>query len=200
MKVKELLNKVDPVQIIARAVYSDHERDKIKWILHYYGLYYGILNQPDCPSEYVVLYRAIDEKHPFADTFVRDLNEYRGGKEIFSYTCSFMEAALFCNAQVPETLIKHYVIGSTATYGSTDSSKILSEKRAAAVVQALVDNGVSEEKLVAIGIGQTKCSLRVNDIDTNGNLVEEQAIHNRAVFLLPKSNPLFTKLTKEGVL
>ena len=108
MKVKELLKKVDPVQIIARAVYSDHERDKIKWILHYYGLYYGILNQPDCPSEYVVLYRAIDEKHPFADTFMRDLNEYRGGKEISSYTCSFMEAALFCNAQVPETLIKHY--------------------------------------------------------------------------------------------
>lgn len=93
-----------------------------------------------------------------------------------------------------------YVIGSTATFGSTDSSKILSEKRAAAVVQTLVDNGVSEESLVAIGIGQTKCSLRVNDIDTNGNLVEEQAIHNRAVFLVPRSNPLFTKLTEEGVL
>lgn len=104
-------------------------------------------------------------------------------------------AATLCKAD--QTI---YVIGSTATYGSTDSSKILSEKRAAAVVQALVDNGVSEEKLVAIGIGQTKCSLRVNDIDTNGNLVEEQAIHNRAVFLVPKSNPLFTKLTKEGVL
>lgn len=93
-----------------------------------------------------------------------------------------------------------YVIGSTASFGSSDSSKALSEKRAATVVQTLIDNGVKKENLVSIGIGQTKCSLRVNDIDSNGDLVEEQASHNRAVFLVPASNPLCSKLKSEGIL
>lgn len=93
-----------------------------------------------------------------------------------------------------------YVIGSTASFGSSDSSKSLSEKRAATVVKTLIDNGVNKDSLVSIGIGQAKCSLRVNDIDANGNLVEEQAVHNRAVFLVPASNPLYSKLKSEGIL
>ena len=104
-------------------------------------------------------------------------------------------ATKLCNSD--ETI---YVIGSTASYGSSESSKTLSEQRASTVVQALINNGVDKEILIPVGIGYTKCSLRVNDIDTNGNLVEEQAKHNRAVFLVPKSNPLLTKLTEEGVL
>lgn len=93
-----------------------------------------------------------------------------------------------------------YVIGSTATYGTPDSSNTLSEQRAIAVSQALIDNGVNENKLVSVGIGQKQCSLKVNDLDSEGNLVEEQAKHNRAVFLVPKRNKIFTKLMSEGVL
>lgn len=93
-----------------------------------------------------------------------------------------------------------YVIGSTASYGSVESSKALSEKRASTVVQALVDNGVDKDKLVPVGIGQTKCSLRVNDTDSNNNLVEDQAERNRAVFLVPENNPLCADLKLEGIL
>lgn len=104
-------------------------------------------------------------------------------------------AATLCKTD--ETI---YVIGSTASFGSSDSSKSLSKKRAATVVQTLIDNGVNKDSLVSIGIGQAKCSLRVNDIDANGNLVEEQAVHNRAVFLVPASNSLCSKLKSEGIL
>lgn len=104
-------------------------------------------------------------------------------------------AATLCKTD--ETI---YVIGSTASFGSSDSSKSLSKKRAATVVQTLIDNGVNKDSLVSIGIGQAKCSLRVNDIDANGNLVEEQAVHNRAVFLVPASNSICSKLKSEGIL
>lgn len=118
----------------------------------------------------------------------------------FSYSSRANTTLKSLASKLCKTEEKIYVIGSTATYGSIDSSKSLSEKRASAVVQALVDNGVSKETLVSIGIGQTKCSLRVNDTDTNGNLVEEQAVHNRAVFLVPKSNPICSQLKSEGVI
>lgn len=104
-------------------------------------------------------------------------------------------ATKLCNTD--ETI---YVIGSTASYGSSESSKTLSEQRASTVVQALINNGVDKEILIPVGIGYTKCSLRVNDIDSNNNLVEDQAIHNRAVFLVPANNPICSELKSEGII
>ena len=108
MTVKELMKIVDPIHIIARAVWNDHERDSIGWILHYYGLYYNIINQPECESNFIILYKAIDKNNPFADVFMRDLEEYKSRKEIINYSCSFLEASLYCNAKVPKKLIEHH--------------------------------------------------------------------------------------------
>lgn len=93
-----------------------------------------------------------------------------------------------------------YVIGSTASFGDVVSSKTLSKKRAETVSQLLINYGVDKDKLFSIGIGMENCSLRVKDLDDSGNLVEEQAIHNRAVFLVPQSSSVFAKLVDEGVI
>lgn len=93
-----------------------------------------------------------------------------------------------------------YVIGSTASFGDAVSSKILSKKRAETVLQLLIKYGVDKDKLFPIGIGMENCSLRVKDLDESGNLVEEQAVHNRSVFLVPQSSEMFAKLVDDGVI
>ena len=57
-------------------------------------LFYNIINQQDYQSDYVILFRAVGERTPFADVFARTLDEYKTSKEKIDYSCSFMEAFL----------------------------------------------------------------------------------------------------------
>lgn len=73
--------------------------------------------------------------------------------------------------------------GSTASIG-TDGKK-LSLERANAVKSTLISLGVSENQIYAtVGLGQTLWSKRVDDLDSQGNLVESAAAKNRAVFAM----------------
>ena len=147
MTVKDLMKKIDPVQIIARAVYNDHERNQIEWILHYYGLFYNIINQQDYQSDYVILFRAVGERTPFADVFARTLDEYKTSKEKIDYSCSFMESKLFCNALVPKKMLEHYGKTYLASellreYGWTcwEREKIFCPQRFLETVLKMLDN------------------------------------------------------------
>ena len=92
-----------------------------------------------------------------------------------------------------------YVVGSTATVGSHETSVSLSEKRADKVKDELISRGVGIAVRSA-GIGDTVCSLRTDDIDSNGNLIEEQAKQNRAVFIISEDSDTVRSLIDEGVI
>ena len=79
--------------------------------------------------------------------------------------------------------IRIIIIGSTASSGSLESCKELSIQRAEACKKLLISLGVESQNIEICGIGRTPCSLRVKDIDDDGNFVEEQAKQNRAIFL-----------------
>ena len=63
-------------------------------------LFYNIINQQDYQSDYVILFRAVGERTPFADVFARTLDEYKTSKEKIDYSCSFMEAFLVIDLHV----------------------------------------------------------------------------------------------------
>lgn len=92
-----------------------------------------------------------------------------------------------------------YIIGSTATYGPHSSTITLSEKRANKVKKELIKRGVSNN-ITSVGIGDTKCRLRTNDVDSNGNLIESQAKQNRAVFIISESSNTISDLKKERII
>lgn len=77
---------------------------------------------------------------------------------------------------------KVYVIGTTAT-GSTDFCKQLSVKRANAVCQVLVANGVSESQLIPFGMGYED-PWHINDVDETGQQIEQYACKNRKVLIV----------------
>ena len=43
--------------------------------------------------------------------------------------------------------------------------------------------GVKENQIETLGLGRKECFLRVNDLDSNGRLMEALASQNRAVFI-----------------
>ena len=92
-----------------------------------------------------------------------------------------------------------YVIGSTATAGPHDTAVTLSEKRANKVKSELQGKGV-KIRIIAVGIGDSECCLRTNDIDSQGNLIEAQAKQNRAVFIISENSDTIDKLKKEGLI
>lgn len=90
-------------------------------------------------------------------------------------------------AEVPVILA-----GSTASVGGDGIA--LSQARAESVKELLLSFGVSEDKITCTGLGKQQWSLRVNDIDSSGSLIEEQAKLNRAVFLFPADSDLAREL------
>ena len=74
------------------------------------------------------------------------------------------------------------LIGSTASIGSEENCLALSERRAKACASLLTEYGVKEKQIKTRGIGREQSPLRVNDLDSEGNLVEDLAKKNRAVF------------------
>lgn len=80
------------------------------------------------------------------------------------------------------------IVGTTATVGSMDSCKKLSLERAAACKDILVELGADEQKIQCVGIGYEKSCFHINDIDSHGNLIENNAKQNRAVYILDSAS------------
>ncbi|MBQ9199630.1 MAG: OmpA family protein [Lachnospiraceae bacterium] len=66
-----------------------------------------------------------------------------------------------------KTDIRVLVVGMTANYGERDTSLELSCSRAEKICDMLVSQGVSKERLYAIGLGYEECPLRYADDDMN---------------------------------
>lgn len=89
---------------------------------------------------------------------------------------------------------KVYIFGMTATVYEGDLGISLSKARADACKDILIQQGIPESQLEAEGLGQRANSLRVNDMDTNGVQIEEQAQKNRAVFIVRGIRSLWRNL------
>lgn len=88
-----------------------------------------------------------------------------------------------------------YLAGMTASTGG--DGIYLSEQRAKAVERLLINMGCNDEQIESIGLGRSPNHLRVNDTDAYGNLIEEKAKMNRAVFLFAKDSDTAKKLGLE---
>lgn len=85
-----------------------------------------------------------------------------------------------------------YLAGMTASTGG--DGKQLSLERAKTVKSLLLDMGAKEKQVSCVGLGRTENFLRVNDLDSDGNLMENKAKLNRAVFLFGSDSETAKKL------
>lgn len=85
---------------------------------------------------------------------------------------------------------KIYIAGMTATVQSPDAGKALSLQRAKACEAVLLNGGVDAGQILCVGLGHTPNLLRVQDLDDQGNLIEEMAQLNRAVFFIREDSVL----------
>lgn len=81
-----------------------------------------------------------------------------------------------------------YIIGSTATYGNYNNCIALSQERAQAIKDVLIELNVPEDSIEIFGVGQENLggeyNWRVNDLDNNQNLIESEAKKNRKVMII----------------
>ncbi len=82
------------------------------------------------------------------------------------------------------------LVGMTASAGDADSAKKLSVERANTVMTLLKELGVNTSQYVVIGTGYAPNPFRVNDLDSNGFLIEKKAKLNRTVFLMTRNTAL----------
>lgn len=89
-----------------------------------------------------------------------------------------------------------YIFGMTATITGGGSGIELAEARANACKDVLKEYGVNDKQITVVGLGQIDNPLRVDDVDENGNQIEELAQKNRAVVMVKAQNPLVSTLLK----
>ena len=98
-----------------------------------------------------------------------------------------VKSAEKCIELLAKQLLAHpdnrvYVIGTTAS-GNPDFCKQLSMDRAQAVVNVLVNFGVSETQLIPMGLGFEE-PWHIDDLDENGRQIEALACQNRKVLVV----------------
>ncbi len=80
-----------------------------------------------------------------------------------------------------------YIAGTTATVGVTEDTPVtgieLSFDRAQACKDMLVAMGVRDSQLICKGLGCADNALKTDDCDAEGNLIEEKAVLNRAIYI-----------------
>lgn len=86
------------------------------------------------------------------------------------------------------------ICGTTATWGSQKSCEKLSLERANTVKRTLVKLGVNENQIVTIGLGFANDPWHYDDIDTNGHMIESQAIKNRRIVIIDRNSSMAKKL------
>jgi outer membrane protein OmpA-like peptidoglycan-associated protein len=100
---------------------------------------------------------------------------------------------------IAEYLVSHpdervYIFGMTATVIGGDLGIELSEARADACKEKLLEAGVNENQVITIGLGQLDNPLRTADTDENGNQIQELAQKNRAVIFVKNGSQLLDTL------
>lgn len=99
-------------------------------------------------------------------------------------TAAQEELAPVANYLLDDTNNHIQVIGSTASYGDDEDCRELSQQRAQACANLLIDCGADSGQITVTGIGRGQNALRTNDLDADGNLIEQAAKRNRAVFFI----------------
>lgn len=94
---------------------------------------------------------------------------------------------------------KIYIAGMTATVGEEQDGKVLALERARACRDILTEKGVQAGQLTCMGLGHAPNPLRVTDTDGEGNLLEDMAKLNRAVFFIQSDSKLMDVLGKIGM-
>ena len=89
-----------------------------------------------------------------------------------------------------------YIFGMTATITGGGSGIELAEARANACKDVLKEYGVNDKQITVVGLGQIDNPLRVDDVDENGNQIEELAQKNRAVVMIKAQDPMVGTLLK----
>lgn len=93
--------------------------------------------------------------------------------------------------------INVYIVGSTAGMdGESKWCKVLSEARAAAVADVLIEEGISENRLTVLGLG-SNAPWHVPDVDSSGNWMEDKAQLNRCVYIVDKNDPNYGGLLSQ---
>ena len=89
-----------------------------------------------------------------------------------------------------------YIFGMTATITGGGSGIEIAEARANACKDVLKEYGVNDKQMTVVGLGQIDNPLRVDDVDENGNQIEELAQKNRAVVMIKAQDPMVGILLK----
>lgn len=84
---------------------------------------------------------------------------------------------------VKNTDVKVLIVGSTATDGTPEGCRKLSQMRADKVKDTLIALHVNPNQLSTYGAGQSQTPFRVDDIK-DGKLIETEAAKNRAVYIV----------------
>ncbi len=118
-------------------------------------------------------------------TLDRSRVSFVGDKDIFLDK----EKARDCIADVAELLREYpdnsiYIVGTTATgRDDTEFCKDLSERRAKAVADVLIDMGIDEDRLIPVGLGYEDY-WHIDDLDESGHQIEDLAAQNRKVMII----------------
>ena len=112
-----------------------------------------------------------------------------GDKDIFVDKKAAKEAI----AQVADLMRQYpdnriYIVGTTAT-GRDDTAfcQDLSERRARAVADVLIEMGIEEDRLIPIGLGYED-PWHIDDIGSDGHQIEELAAQNRKVLIIDENS------------
>ncbi len=91
-----------------------------------------------------------------------------------------------------------FIAGTTATVGVTAETPVtgieLSEQRAAACRDILIEMGVPASQIKCKGFGCADNILRTEDLDADGNLIEEKAALNRAIYIFSEKSDTASSL------
>lgn len=116
--------------------------------------------------------------------FGEDTIKFLGDQAVYVNTADAKKAlepiATFLKANANKRIL---IAGTTASAGKDASCLNLSLNRANACRNTLIEMGVNEGQIETLGLGRKECFLRVNDLGSNGKLVEELASQNRAVYI-----------------
>ena len=79
---------------------------------------------------------------------------------------------------------KILLCGTTASAGTKDELRLLSEQRCNTIKEIIVSKGVNEDQIMIKGLGYNNMFCAV-DVDEKGNFIESVAKTNRQVIILP---------------
>lgn len=141
--------------------------------------------------------RAIDVKPLETVTLDSETVSFLGDEAVFVDPSKAEEAI----SKVAEILLENpqnqvYVVGSTASSVGEGASygQQLSEERAHAVVETLMSYGVPEKQIKdSLGLGNS-APWCVEDLDAEGNQIEEKAKQNRRVMIIDSQDPEYGKM------